>query len=103
MDGTEYMEELQLKELLEELINDGHIANAASIGIAKIIIYEGFGRLSSTQQDVYNKYILPIFDNETTKCKICQSTVSELPTSDKYTLITTGYCPRCEYNLSKED
>lgn len=103
MDVTEYMEELQLKELLEELIVDGHISHTASIGIAKKIINEGFSKLSSAQLEVYNRYILPIFDNETTKCKICQSCISELPTSEKYTLITTGYCPRCEYNLSKED
>jgi hypothetical protein len=103
MDHTEFMEDSQLSELLGELLKDGHITHEVEIGIARKIIAGGFRGLSASQRDIYTKYIEPLLNNETVNCKLCQTTLSDLPTNEKYTLITTGYCPRCNYNLSKED
>ena len=103
MDIDDFIEEGGLRELLELLLVDGHFVHEAEIGIVKKIIDQGTESLSGGQKDIFNKYIEPKFENSKIICKRCQASIDSLPINERYVLISTGYCPLCDYRLEKDE
>ncbi|WP_036487100.1 hypothetical protein [Myxosarcina sp. GI1] len=92
-----YLEENEINELLELLVDNGHLEGSA-LGITKQVIDRGVNSLSSKQKYVFENKVLKNYVIES--CSICGGGISW---SEMYQAIENeGICGYCEHKLSKD-
>ena len=96
MDEIQLMEETCLSQVIEILIDQDAFSGPA-LGIAKRLLTQGVDDLSTAQQHVYKKYILPHAEIDCARCG------SPLVTSEVITALQEcdEYCGWCRHQHEK--
>lgn len=86
------------KDFLKQLVDLGHLEGAA-LGITKIVIDGGQGKLTQKQNYVFEKHVLEEFTAES-----CDRCGSNIPWSEMYDAVTEhGLCNYCWHMTTKDD
>ncbi len=85
-------------DFLQQIIDMGHLEDPA-LGITKLVIDKGQGRLSEKQRHVFEKHVLGQFT--VSECSRCGSNI---PWSEMYDAATDhGMCNYCWHMTNKDD
>jgi hypothetical protein len=91
----EHQEEIEMKDLLQELIDTGHLENPA-LGITRQVIAQGRQSLSERQAYVFQTQVWKQYVLE--ECSSCEHSI---PWSEMYEALSNG--GRCGYCVHKAE